>query len=519
MSAREFTELVDLASARLGGKVLAANDDFFAEKENLLKDEPPIWREGEYTDRGKWMDGWETRRRRIPGHDWCIVKLGQPGIVRGVIADTSFFRGNYPEACWLEGTVAPDDAAPEALLSDATKWLPLLPRVPLAGDTANRFAVELPWRFTHLRFSIDPDGGVARLRVHGEVVPDPVRLIGAADGDPVSEPPLVDLAALENGGAVVLASDMFFGSRHHMILPGPSRGMHDGWETRRRRGPGHDWAIVRLAGHGSIERVIVDTSHFKGNAPGSCRIDVADVAGDPVAGAALEDLPWRPLLPDSPLTPHSVHTFEDRLVAAGPATHARLRIDPDGGVARLRLFGRLDERGRRVLGLAHLNALLPVEAERTLLACLGAPRWAHGLAAARPFRSEAALFEAAQGVAAGLADPDWQAAFAAHPRIGTSKPVGSAHHPSALERHWSSHEQSAAGTGDPATRRALVEANRAYEARFGRVFLIAARGLRPADILAAHEARMQNDPAAESRISVEEQMKITRQRLERLLLA
>ncbi|MGH7726081.1 MAG: allantoicase [Candidatus Eiseniibacteriota bacterium] len=516
---RDFTELVDLASARLGGVVLAANDDFFAEKENLLKDEAPVWRESEYTDRGKWMDGWETRRRRTPGHDWCLVRLGQPGVVRGVVVDTSYFRGNFPEACWLEGTVAPPDASAETLLADATEWQALLPRVRLAGHTAHRFPVELPFRFTHLRFSIDPDGGVARLRVHGEVAPDPARLIGAADGDPVSEPPCVDLAALENGAAVVLASDMFFGSRHHLILPGPSRGMHDGWETKRRRGPGHDWAIVRLAAHGAIERVIVDTSHFKGNAPGSCRIDVADRAGAPLDDLAESDFPWRPLLPESALAPHDVHTFEDTVLPAGAATHARLRIDPDGGVARLRLFGRVDDVGRRTLGLAHLNALVPREAERALLACLGAPRWAHALAAARPFASEPALFEAAQALAAGLSEDDWRIAFAAHPRIGEARPSGPTHRPTALERHWSSHEQSAAASGDAATRRALADGNRAYEERFGRVFLIAAQGKKPAEILAALEERRHNDPAVEFRIATEEQMKITRQRLLRLLYA
>src|SRR5262245_44135842 len=183
----DFEQLVDLASERLGGEVLAASDDFFAEKENLIKDKPPVWDADRYTDRGKWMDGWESRRRRTPGHDWCLIRLGLPGVIRGVVVDTSFFRGNYPESCWIEGTVAADR---DDLLAPDREWTEILPRTPLQGDARNRHAVNVPWRFTHLRFHIDPDGGVARLRVHGEVVPDPMAVAGAADD---AEAPRVDL--------------------------------------------------------------------------------------------------------------------------------------------------------------------------------------------------------------------------------------------------------------------------------------------------------------------------------------
>ncbi|HVR95799.1 MAG TPA: allantoicase [Thermoanaerobaculia bacterium] len=316
----DFTELVDLAAERLGGAVLAANDEFFAPKENLLKAGEPVWIEGKYTDVGKWMDGWESRRRRDPGHDWCLIRLGLPGVLRGVVVDTSHFRGNYPEACSLEACSAAGHPTPEELLQ--LEWTEVLPRTPLQGNTKNPFPIETDTgRVTHLRFRIYPDGGIARLRVHGEVVPDWARL--ARFGVEV------DLAAVENGGLVIAASDMFFGSRHHLIVPGPSLGMHDGWETRRRRGPGHDWAIVRLGARGTVHRIEVDTSHFKGNAPGFCSIEGAD--------SDLEE--WREILPRTPLRPHTLHRF-DEVAAAGPFTHARLNIYPDGGVARLRLFGR-----------------------------------------------------------------------------------------------------------------------------------------------------------------------------------
>jgi len=325
MSGIPFTELVDLASERLGGAVLLANDEFFAPKEALLRVAAPEWHEHEYTDRGKWMDGWETRRRRTPGHDWCLVRLGLPGIVRGVIVDTRYFRGNYPEQCALEGCGVDGVPDPAALAADATvRWHSLLARSPLAGDTQNPFAVDCPERVTHLRFHIFPDGGVARLRVHGEAQPE-----ARADGR------MLDLAAMENGGYVLCCSDMFFGNRQNLILPGRSTHMGDGWETKRRRGPGHDWAIVRLAAPGALRRIELDTDHFKGNAPGSCSLEHCSAPAGPPA--ALEAASWQPLLAETPLQPHARHAWD--LPRPVTATHVRLNIFPDGGVARLRLFG------------------------------------------------------------------------------------------------------------------------------------------------------------------------------------
>ncbi|HEX2715238.1 MAG TPA: hypothetical protein VHM88_23920, partial [Candidatus Acidoferrales bacterium] len=160
----DFTELVDLASERLGGVVLAANDEFFAPKENLLKPAKPIFIEGKYTDAGKWMDGWETRRRRTPGFDWCLIRLGLPGILRGVIVDTAHFKGNYPEHCSLEGCTLDGNPDAEKLTGRETRWDEILPKSGLKGDVENRFVIETPQRSTHLRFNIFPDGGVARLR-------------------------------------------------------------------------------------------------------------------------------------------------------------------------------------------------------------------------------------------------------------------------------------------------------------------------------------------------------------------
>ena len=319
----DFQDLPDLAAERLGGTVPCANDEFFAEKENLVKAAAPAWKEGVYTDRGKWMDGWETRRRREPGHDWAIVRLGIPGSIEGVVVDTAFFRGNYPEQCSIEACEAAPDADLAAL--EAASWTEILSKSALKGDAKNVFPTHDARRTTHVRLRIFPDGGVARLRVHGEPRPDWSALLRAGGW--------VDLAALELGGRVVSQSDMFFGDANNMLQPGRSTHMGDGWETKRRRGPGHDWAIVRLARAGEIRRIEIDTDHFKGNAPGSCAVEVARTAGDPAKAI------WTPILGQTKLQPHARHVFETGVGRCADITHARLNIFPDGGIARLRLCG------------------------------------------------------------------------------------------------------------------------------------------------------------------------------------
>ena len=324
----DLVDLVDLASERLGAAAVAANDEFFAPKEALIKASPPVWRDGEYTERGKWMDGWETRRRRDLGpdaHDWCIIRLGARGLVRGVDVHTAFFTGNFPETCAIDACDLPGLPAIDAL--EKARWRELLPRTALTGDSHNLIPIAAAEPATHLRLRIYPDGGVARLRVHGDVVADWERLRRQGD---------LDLGAVEHGGTVVACSDMFYGSRHNLIMPGDATHMGDGWETRRRRGPGHDWTIVRLGAEGAVRRVEVDTRHFKGNAPGACSLDAARLAD----GQALDRAEWHELLTRTPLQPHARHAFEDELRGVGGVTHVRLNIFPDGGIARLRLFGR-----------------------------------------------------------------------------------------------------------------------------------------------------------------------------------
>ncbi|MBI4061281.1 MAG: allantoicase [Elusimicrobia bacterium] len=314
----DFTGLIDLASARLGGKAVEASDEFFAPKENLLSPAKAVWIADKYTARGKWMDGWESRRRRVPGNDWCVIQLGLRGLIKGVNVDTSFFTGNFPSQASLD---ARDGRGP---------WTEILPRTGLKGDCDNLFPVEADKPYDQVRLNIFPDGGVARLRVYGAVSPDWAALPKNAE---------VDLAAVENGGLPLLASDMHYSHPRNLIMPGRSKNMGDGWETKRRRGPGWDWVILKLGAPGRIRRIEVDTNFFKGNYPDSCMLEGAHSPGASGAELAGESAPWTPLLPKTRLSAHKRHYFQKTVVPHGPVSHVRLNIYPDGGVSRLRLFG------------------------------------------------------------------------------------------------------------------------------------------------------------------------------------
>ena len=316
MTEPAFTSLPDLASRQLGGSVVAANDEFFAEKENLIKPDPPTFAASEFGHKGKVYDGWETRRRREPGHDWAIVRLGCQGTVAGVVVDTAFFRGNYPPRISVEAVNAQGYPSP-AELADL-RWHELVPRSAAGGHTANSYPVADRRRWTHVRLSIYPDGGVARFRVHGEVVPDPAFLTGT-----------IDLAAMENGGRVAGCSNAFYSSPEHLIMPGLPRVMSDGWENARRRDDAGDYVTFRLGGAGLISHAEIDTSYFVGNAPGWIKLSAADQPPDG----------WRELLRTTRVQPDTRHRF--RIDDTEPATHVRLDVIPDGGLARVRLYGEL----------------------------------------------------------------------------------------------------------------------------------------------------------------------------------
>jgi len=354
------TSLPDLAAAPLGGSVMAASDEFFADKENLVRAEPPTFRPHTFTPKGQQYDGWETRRRREPGVDQAIVRLGLPGVVRGVVVDTAFFTGNYPPYCWVEGAAVEGYPTPAELA--AADWEPLVPRSPLTGDTRNPFEVTESRRYTHVRLTIDPDGGVARLRVHGVPVADPRYLdLGA-----------MDLAALENGAEIHGCSNMFYSSPANLISPGFAAVMGEGWETARRRDDANDWVSVRLAAAGTVRLAELDTSHFKGNAPGWASLSGCDLR--------VSD-EWFELLPRTRLQPDTRHRFR---LTTPEVTHVRMDVYPDGGMARLRLHGSLSAAGRTELVCRWFNEL-PAGQAVAVLAEAGAPHdEAVGLVASRP---------------------------------------------------------------------------------------------------------------------------------------
>jgi allantoicase len=502
---RDFTELVDLAAEKLGGRVLYANDDFFAPKENLLKAAKPVFLEGKYTSRGKWMDGWESRRRRAPGHDWCLIRLGLPGIIRGFVVDTAFFTGNYPDRCSIEAcSLAPMPAKAElkALRSPQTEWTELLHETKLSGDSRNIFAVGNPQRFTHLRFHIFPDGGVARLRVHGDVVP-------SALPNPRKE---INLVSIENGGSVIGSSDRFFGEPLNLLMPWKPVNMGDGWETKRRRGPGHDWVIVKLGYPGKIRVAHVSTAHFKGNYPDSCSLETMQAPGATTEAAlAQQGDGWKVLLAQTKLKPDHGHVFRRELQDTGPATHVRLSIFPDGGVGRLRLLGVPVEPSDPI---SRFHRLPKGKAQKALLDCCGSKKWVARMLANRPFADLPAILHAADAIWKELDQKAWREAFLHHPPIGGRKARA---RQSGKAKNWSAGEQSAAQQGSAATLDQIAAGNAAYQRKFGHVFLICATGKTAGEILESLERRMNNEPSAETLVAAEEQRKITRLRLEKLL--
>jgi allantoicase len=372
--APSFATLPDLASRALAGSVVYANDELFAQRENLITPGRAVFSTEDFGHKGKVYDGWETRRRREPGHDWAIVRLGVPGVVHGVNVDTSWFKGNYPPYASVEAASFEWHPSVEEL--EAAEWVTLVEKSPVAGDTDNYFAVTDGRRFTHVRLTIYPDGGVARFRVHGEPVPDPRFLTGT-----------VDLAALENGGSVTDCSNMFYSSPTQILQPGRARIMGDGWENARRRDDGNvpqgdigDFVTVALASPGLVRRVEIDTSYFVGNAAGWAKLTGVDAA----TGDLDDPATWTELVPRTRLQPDTRHFFRVRPDA--PVTHVRLDVYPDGGLARLRVNGEVDEAALRAAVVRWLDLLPENHAVEVLSSSGGlSTEEAQALVGKRPF--------------------------------------------------------------------------------------------------------------------------------------
>ncbi|MBS1941246.1 MAG: allantoicase [Bacteroidetes bacterium] len=338
-----FTHLINLAAERFGAKVLWCTDDFFAEKENLIKAENPVFIPEKFTERGKWMDGWESRRKRSEGHDMAILQLGAAGVIRGFDVDTSHFLGNQPEYCTIEACYAPDGDWEKAAWVEVLGKTVLQPgahhfveavgssQLPVVGRGDRQPDNQQPTTdnlFTHVKLHIYPDGGVARFRVYGEV---------QRDWRTVTPGELVDLAAAQNGALAIQCNDMFFSHMNNLLMPARGINMGDGWETKRNRTPNNkDWVIVRLAHPGIIRKVLIDTAHFKGNYPDSFVLEGCTSNSDDLSG-----VPWTTIIPRTKLQAHHEHLFEQEIACTAPVTHVRLSIFPDGGISRLRLWGTI----------------------------------------------------------------------------------------------------------------------------------------------------------------------------------
>jgi allantoicase len=324
--AAPFEKFVNLADARLGTKILSVTDDWFADANRLFQPTPAVWKEGVFDDNGKWMDGWESRRKRHEGYDQAVIRLGVAGRLKGVDIDTSFFTGNFPpsaslEACFLE-TGDPDAH---------TVWTEILPAVELQGDSHHLHGLDGDRPYSHLRLNIFPDGGVARLRVYG---------IPHKDWSSIDAGETLDLCAALNGGRAIACSDEHYGQMGNLINPGRAAVMAEGWETARRRTPGNDWVIIALGVPGEVESVLVDTLHYKGNYPDRVSIQAAYVKGGSDSQIETQSLFWKDLLPEQKMEMDREHHYAQALQQLGPITHVRLNVFPDGGVSRLRLFGR-----------------------------------------------------------------------------------------------------------------------------------------------------------------------------------
>ncbi|MEO5821518.1 MAG: allantoicase [Vicinamibacteraceae bacterium] len=514
-SSAAFTGLIDLAAIGVGGTVLGTSDDFFASANNLIEPGRGVFVEGKFTDRGKWMDGWESRRKRGPGYDWCVLELGAPGTVVGFDVDTHYFVGNSPAFVSIDGLHAPRGTTLAAL--QALQWTELLPQMPVRPDAQNLFAASPPaatpgGSITHVRLNIFPDGGVARFRVFGRVAAEwtPPALDRETRSHAIEGS--VDLAAVANGGLALACSDAFFGPMNNLLLPGRAENMGGGWETRRKRaaahGAAHDWILVRLGARGTINTIEIDTNHFKGNYPDRCSLQGIDASGARITDLITSQA-WLPLLAEVKLNADERRFFTTDVAAHGPVSHVRLNIHPDGGVSRLRLWGTLAAEPHAVL-----NALSIDDARAALLRCCGATRWAGWLLTQRPFASTEALLKAAAGVWTQMEKADMLEAFSHHPEIGSD--IASLRQRFASTAAWASAEQAGVAGADDATLEALRDGNARYRQKFGYVFLVCATGKTAAEMLARLQARLPHDADSELQVAAVEQAKITRLRLEKL---
>ena len=315
--------LIDLAQPRLGTKIIYKTDDFFAPANRIISPTNPIFKEGVFDKHGKWMDGWESRRKRTPGHDYIILKLGKPGTISKIDIDTSHFNGNQPAMISVEGTYSHSNKI------NKLKWTSILPKKKTKANSHHFFTVKNKKIFTHIKFNIFPDGGVARLRLYGS--------IGKSEKFKNKK---INLASLLDGASVIACNNEHFGKAENILAPGKAKNMSDGWETRRRRGKGNDWLILNCIEGSFIDKIEISTHHFKGNFPSHCSLQAAYLSSKSSKQIVNSSNKWKYLLKTTKLSSNKTHLFKNSLMKKEKVNHIRINIFPDGGISRFRIFGK-----------------------------------------------------------------------------------------------------------------------------------------------------------------------------------
>ena len=316
--------LIDLAQPRLGTKVIYKTDDFFASANRIISPTEPVFKVGVFDKHGKWMDGWESRRKRTAGHDFIIIKLGKPGTIKKVDVDTSHFNGNQPAMISIEGANSNSNKI------NQLKWQPLLSEKKTKANSHHYFTVNSDKVFTHIKFNIFPDGGVARLRLYGSI----------AKSSKLKNKK-INLASLLDGSSVIACNNEHFGKAENILAPGKAKNMGDGWETRRRRGKGFDWLILNSLDGKEIDKIEISTHHFKGNFPSHCSLQAAYLPNSKNSKQIVKSSnTWKYLLKDAKLSANKVHVFKNNLMKKDKINFIKINIFPDGGISRFRIYGK-----------------------------------------------------------------------------------------------------------------------------------------------------------------------------------
>ena len=328
----EFEAQINVASADLGSKVIFCSDEFFAPAERMLQCSEPLWIEGKFDDHGKWMDGWETRRRRDGKNDYCFIKLGQKAVINGFNINTSHFTGNYTPGVSIMGGCFASDLSESDIVNntDNSVWFDLLKVQKLDGDSDNIFSSTDQQEVTHLKLTMYPDGGIARFHAFGSICFD----------DSLYDVQQTNVAAASAGARAIYANDEHFGKLQNILTEHAPLNMADGWETRRRREPGNDWGLIELPRPAIISSIMIDTKFFKGNYPASFSICASCIEEPTDNTLKVQSMFWSELIGRQKLSMDQEHMFTlDDIKHQEPITHIRINIFPDGGISRLKLLG------------------------------------------------------------------------------------------------------------------------------------------------------------------------------------